>query len=258
MPINIPSWIVFHVPHDSTYIPADIRKQFVLTDKQLSNEILKMTDHHTLDLFTRGIAAQQIVHAKVNRLVVDVERFAEDDMEKMSSIGMGVTYVRTHHGEKLRQKLTDTERNELLGKWYYPHHKALTNAVDKALEKFGKCLVVDCHSFPLYALPFELDQATDRPQFCIGSDAFHTPRPLIENMLKHLQKNNFAVKENSPFAGSLVPMKHYQKDKRVSAVMIEIRRDLYMNEANGEKLPAFEEMASVIQNLLLQISEFRN
>ena len=38
---------------------------------------------------------------------------------------------------------------------------------------------------------------------------------------------------NTPFAGAIVPAKHYKKDERVQAVMIEIRRDLYLNESTG-------------------------
>lgn len=36
---------------------------------------------------------------------------------------------------------------------------------------------------------------------------------------------------NAPFAGTYVPLKHYHHDARVSSVMLEIRRDVYMDEA---------------------------
>ena len=38
------------------------------------------------------------------------------------------------------------------------------------------------------------------------------------------------VKQNTPFADALVPMPFYLKDQRVSSVMIEVRRDTYINE----------------------------
>jgi len=102
---QIPSWFVFHVPHDSTGIPDHIRHQFALSDDVLADELLKMTDHHTLDLFTHFIPAEQIVRAEVSRLVVDVERFADDANEDMARVGMGAVYIRTHSGSLLRHLL---------------------------------------------------------------------------------------------------------------------------------------------------------
>jgi N-formylglutamate amidohydrolase len=87
------------------------------------------------------------VRAEVSRLVVDVERFADDSKETMSAVGMGAVYLRTHKRSTLRHSLSDAERNALISDWYTPHHTALTSKVDMALARFGKCLVVDCHSF---------------------------------------------------------------------------------------------------------------
>jgi phosphosulfolactate phosphohydrolase-like enzyme len=42
-----PEWVIFHVPHDSKVIPAEVRHQFALDDVALMQEIIKMTDHHT-------------------------------------------------------------------------------------------------------------------------------------------------------------------------------------------------------------------
>jgi hypothetical protein len=45
----------------------------------------------------------------------------------------------------------------------------------------------------------------------------------------------------TPFAGALVPMRFYGKDLRVRALMIEVRRGLYMDERSGARGPAFDE-----------------
>jgi len=39
---------------------------------------------------------------------------------------------------------------------------------------------------------------------------------------------------NTPFAGCYVPLKHHGKEPRVSALMVEIRRDIYMVEPGGQ------------------------
>jgi len=40
----------------------------------------------------------------------------------------------------------------------------------------------------------------------------------------------FTTAINHPFAGAMVAQGFYQTDKRVVALMIEVRRDLYMDE----------------------------
>lgn len=248
---QIPGWFVFHVPHDSTWIPDNLRHQFALSDNELADELLKMTDHYTLDLFTAGIPAEQIVRAQVSRLVVDVERFADDSEEAMSSVGMGAVYLRNHKGSALRHPLTDAERNVLIAAWYTPHHNALTTKVEMALARFGKCLVVDCHSFPSMPLPYESEQSPDRPEFCIGTDTFHTPATLADGLKDAFKQAGYSVRKDFPFDGALVPSKFYKQDNRVSSMMIEVRRDLYMDEATGEKSDQFDGIAEVVHRLLI-------
>ena len=85
---EMPPWVIFHIPHDSTVIPSEVRDQFVLNDKDLSREIITMTDHHTYDLIASISSTSQIVKFPVSRLVVDVERFESDCDEYMAARGM--------------------------------------------------------------------------------------------------------------------------------------------------------------------------
>ena len=43
--------MIFHIPHSSTAIPAEVRGSIVLDDVELDAEILAMTDHFTDELF---------------------------------------------------------------------------------------------------------------------------------------------------------------------------------------------------------------
>jgi hypothetical protein len=40
--------------------------------------------------------------------------------------------------------------------------------VSNVATELGRCLIIDCHSFPSVALPYELDQREERADFCIG------------------------------------------------------------------------------------------
>ena len=53
--------------------------------------------------------------------------------------------------------------------------------------------------------------------------------------MKAYEEAGYEVSVDTPFAGSIVPMQFYRQDFRVNSVMIEIRRDLYMDERTGLK-----------------------
>ncbi len=66
----------------------------------------------------------------------------------------------------------------------------------------------------------------------------------------HFEGNGLTVGINYPYSGTLVPSPYYKRDRRVSAVMIEINRKLYMNENTGERNEGFERTKELIRNLL--------
>jgi len=243
-----PPWLVLHVPHDSLVVPDSVRSQFLLDDSELKVELDRMTDHHTLALFADQTSEAQVVRAPVSRLVVDMERFPSDEDEPMAARGMGAVYSLTSHLLPLRRPLVAEEREKLMQDYYHPHHAHLECAVDRALERHGQCLVLDCHSFPSKALPYELaDPASTRPEICIGSDDFHTSPELAEAFFSAFERAGSVVKLNDPFAGALVPNSRFRRDKRVAAIMVEVNRQLYMHEPTGERLPDFHRVAQKIR-----------
>ena len=245
--------IILHIPHASKHIPDKYLKYFTLSKKDLQFELLKMTDHFTDELF--NVLGDNIHQIKfpISRLLVDVERFETDELEPMFKVGMGCIYEKTHDGHSLKN--VEHIKDELINKFYKTHHENFTKIVDAKLKENNKVLIIDCHSFPKHPLPYELNQDIDRPEICIGTDNFHTSEKLKESFGQLFEDLNFTVKYNEPFKGSIVPLKFYNKEIRVQSIMIEVRRDLYMNEQSGEKNEYFVE----IQNKLnLNIYEVLN
>lgn len=108
--VSVP--LIANVPHSSTYIPPSIRKSLLLNDHELEVELLKMTDWFVDDLFSEmsEVGGISVIY-NYSRLVVDPERFEDDEKEKMSSKGMGVIYEQTSDGNKLRAHVpSDEER----------------------------------------------------------------------------------------------------------------------------------------------------
>lgn len=247
--------VVIHIPHSSTHIPQEIRSGIVLDDEQLEDELLKMTDRYTDELFSLPQQKGVTIRFPHSRLVVDPERFGDDMQEPMAKKGMGVIYEQTSRGEVLRRSPTAQERQALLRSYYAPHHKLLEEAVSADLRDHGSCLIIDCHSFSSVPLPHEPDQKANRPEICIGTDSFHTPSELANAAVAAWREQGFTVEKDRPFSGAIVPLPYYKKDKRVVSVMVEVSRALYMDEETGEKNERFREMQKKVQAALESLLE---
>ena len=109
-------------------------------------------------------------------------------------------------------------------------------------------VIIDGHSFSAVPLPYEEDDL--RPDFCIGTDPFHTPKKLLHTCVTFLRGCGFEVAVNRPFSGTIVPVEHLHSDINVDSIMIEINRHLYV-DSNGNKTDMFP----VIQRILAALTD---
>jgi len=239
--------MILHIPHSSFDIPAVHRDQFILDDQALRDEQVLLVDAYTDELFAFPEATT--IRFPYSRLLVDAERFREDADEPMSKIGMGKIYERTALGEALRRELTNAERASLT-KLYDEHHREFYQAVSNELESDQQSLIVDCHSFPNVPLPWTQGKDTPIPDFCVGTDEFHTPAGLSNLCVSTLEKMGYSVAINWPFAGSIVPAPYYQKENRIQSVMIEVNRRLYVEGVSTNKSGRFDDVRQSILELL--------
>jgi N-formylglutamate deformylase len=247
--------VVLHIPHASRRVPAEDRQAIRLDDDALDRELLRMTDAYTDELFPLTPVEAGRVTFPVSRLICDVEHFPSNEDEPMVARGMGVIYTRTSMGAVLRVAPEAVERQSLLDRWYWPHHFKLERMVNDVAARSGGCLIVDCHSFPSVALPYEPDQAPYRADICIGTDAFHTPLPVRDAMVATAEAEGYSVSMDAPFAGALVPLASYRNDRRILSVMIEVNRRLYMDEHSGLKKQDFGQVCGKVGRLVVTAAE---
>ena len=229
--------LLVHLPHDATAIPPDAQADFRLSAEGLRAECLRLTDRHAAALYADGLAPADLIRAEVSRLVVDTERFADDAQEPCAKVGMGATYVRTSDGRPLRA-LTPERRVELMERFYWPHHRALDAAAAARLARFGRCVILDAHSYPTGPLPTQLASGPS-PEIGIGTQPGHTPSTLRDLAVDFFRAHGCSVGVDVPFSGAMVPNACFGLDPRLWSVMIEVRRDLYMDEATGERHAGF-------------------
>ena len=197
--------VIVHVPHAATAIPAQERAGILLDDAALERELVRLTDWHVDRLFswTSSLGATMFVNA-YSRLLVDPERFPEDDRESMARVGQGAVYTRTTDGRQLRE-LAPADRNQLMDAYYWPYTTALADLTDAMVATHGRCLILDCHSFATVPLPSERDQTPGRPDICIGTDPEHTPAGLADVIEAAFVDSGLRVSRDAPFAGAYVP-----------------------------------------------------
>ncbi|BEL07731.1 N-formylglutamate amidohydrolase [Actinoplanes sichuanensis] len=224
LPGDSASPVILHVPHSSRQIVES-----GLFPEIVDEELDHLTDAHT-DLIALGaadLAARRpwIFVNRLSRLVVDPERFLEDEM---LAVGMGPIYTHGHAGRRLRAD--DTSRDAmLLETVFQPYAEAMTTLVGRRLAATGRALVLDVHSYPTARLPYELHGDGPRPPVCLGTDPFHTPESLVAAARAAFGDTGL----DSPFAGCYVPLQYHRREAAVQALMIEIRRDQYMTEPGG-------------------------
>jgi N-formylglutamate amidohydrolase len=240
--------LILHIPHSSAHIPD--YTGYVVSEERINLEILKLTDWHTDDLFSDTEDIKVI--AGFSRVFCDVERFSDDTQEVMAKYGMGVLYAKTDSGEEMR-KVFESFREEILNKYYFPHHQRLSDAVNKELKAHGQSLIVDCHSYSNDPFLRDLNQNTNRPDFCIGTDDYHTPTKLIELSKEFFGKRGYSLGINEPYGGSIVPMEHYQKNPNVHSIMLEINRKLYLESGSNLKHYNYQSIKEIVIHYLVEL-----
>ncbi len=243
--------LILHIPHSSTVIPS-YEGYF---SKKLDEEILKLTDWHTEDLFQSD--SNMNVTAPFSRIFCDVERFSEDEKEIMSKFGMGVLYNKYDDGRDLRV-ISEDLREKILKDYYWPHHKWLTEEVSRQLKEFKTSVIVDCHSFPNTPLNRSLDTRLDRPDFNIGTDKFHTSPSYVKKAKQYFDDLGYTLGVDWPYSGSMVPSAYYKTNKNVRSIMLEVNRKLYLKDGSNIKSDNYKETKEVVQGFLRLIGNIES
>lgn len=238
--------ITLNIPHASLYIPQDIH--FLIPQNEVKQEALLMADLYTDELFEDSLYID-VVKADVSRIVVDTERFTDDKKETASQYGMGVIYTKTHNDIILKQTPSSAEKNHLLEKFYYPHHRRLSESVVKNLSLFNRALIIDLHSYPSNVDIMGIGNKAS-PDICIGFEPFHCDKIILDRIISFCNKNHFSFEFNNPFSGSIVPLQYYRKNNKVKSFMLEIKRSLYMDEQTYAKNKNFDLIKKEISILL--------
>ena len=242
-----PASFLFHIPHASTHFP--FREGFYRPEL-VAGEVDKLTDWYTDRIF--HVEGVDSVKAEFSRVFCDVERFVPDALEPMAAKGMGYYYTKTDNGQHFRH---EGEWKEIvLRDFYRPHHARLTELVRHKLEATGLCCLIDGHSFAEVPFLREIDQRSERPDICLGTQGLHTPAWLVDAVRSVYLEAGYTVELNRPYSGSLVPLEFLDTEPRVQSIMIEVNRRLYLRD--GGAIPgSLERLQGLIRTVTEKILE---
>ena len=240
--------LILHIPHSSVNIP--LFEGYIKDADKIKNELTKLIDWYTDELFYSK--SDIMIIAPFSRIFCDVERFENDEDEIMSKVGMGVLYESCDDGSLLR-KVSLILRSRIIKDYYWKHHNVLLEEVNKQLINDGSCLIVDCHSYPSKPLTRDLDQTANRPDFNIGTDKYHTPQKLIDASIAYFEQRGFSIGVDWPYKGTIVTLAHYQKNKKVNSIMLEVNRKLYLQEPSNDKSEKYNETKKIIGGFIEMI-----
>jgi N-formylglutamate amidohydrolase len=136
---------------------------------------------------------------------------------------------------------------ERIERLYHPFHQALANLLQETRAKFGRAILIDCHSMPSASTD---PTAGQRPHFVLGDRFGVACDPRLTRFVRDtLQSYGYTVQLNRPYAGGFIT-EHYGKPvSGIEALQIEINRGLYLNEGSLEKASGFGALQTALSQL---------
>ncbi len=248
--------LVFASPHSGCSYPAT----FIAASPLDISALRKSEDCYVDELFSDVTdLGAPMVRALLPRAYLDVNRepyeldpdmfdgplppFVNSSSARVAA-GLGtVARIVATRREIYRNKLTFADVERRLSEFYRPYHRALRMMINRARDRFGFCVLVDCHSMPSSGLPLDTDSSPQRVDMVLGDRSGLSCHPLITDVLdERLRGMGYRVLRNNPYAGGFTTQHYGDPANGVHTVQIEINRALYMDEATLQRRAGFAKL----------------
>ena len=216
------SKFIIHIPHSSLKVPKEFRGRLLVDDEYFEKENIFMSDYKIDEFIPKDYP--NIVKFNYSRMFCDVERYLDDSKEEMSKYGMGAIYTRDSNNKKFI-KLNKEYRQFVIDNYYKKHHNNLDLMVEKLLNKYNDCFIIDLHSFSDEFVN-KMFNKNNNPDICIGINKSNYDIDLLEKTINHFSSYGYSVMINYPYSGSIISNKY----PSVKSIMIEVNKRVYSND----------------------------
>ena len=250
--------LVFASPHSGCSYPAG----FIAASPLDLSALRKSEDCYVDELFSDvNELGAPMVRALLPRAYLDVNRepyeldpdmfdgplppFVNSSSARVAA-GLGtVARIVATRREIYRHKLSFGDVEKRLSEFYRPYHRALRMMINRARDRFGFCVLVDCHSMPSSGLPLDADSSPQRVDIVLGDRSGLSCHPLITDVIDESMRTlGYRVLRNNPYAGGFTTQHYGDPANGVHTVQIEINRALYMDEATLQRRAGFAKLRS--------------
>ncbi len=188
--------------------------------------------------------------------VDDLPHFANvHSLRVISGLGT-IARVVSDGAEIYRDKLRFADALERVEQLYRPYHAALKSMIETTRDRFGACLLLDCHSMPS---KFATERWTGGPPKVdvILGDRFGTSCSphIVAHVERELAHRGYSAARNDPFAGGYCTEHYGDPKKNVHALQIEINRALYMDEESLERRSGLKSLCEDMKEIVASFEE---
>jgi N-formylglutamate amidohydrolase len=260
-PRELTSPLVFSSPHSGRVYPA----RFLAAARLDAAALRRSEDAYVDELFaSAGEVGAPLLRAHFPRAYLDLNRepyeldpklfegrlpeFANTRSLRVAA-GLGtIPRVVADAREIYAGRIPIDEALRRIEALYKPYHAMLRGLMERAQERFGVAILVDCHSMPSSSArePSLAGRGDKRRlDFVIGDRYGASAAPgLVEGVEERLRARGHQIQRNRPYAGGFITEHFGRPAAGWHAIQIEVSRGLYMDEATLEKGPRFAAIAA--------------
>lgn len=263
---NVEFPLVLTVPHSGQYFPPEFLKNV-----QSDVNTLRRNEDLFVDELLQGAvdAGIPLLKMEISRAFVDLNRnkleldpamyfnYPQNQemlFDKHSRAGLGVIHRINYKRENLYAGLLDyNEVQERLRNIYDVYHEKLQQIIDSALQKFGFCLVLDCHSMPSKICSIIDDRSGI--DICLGNLFSQScPQEMSDYLAGQFWNKNYNVEFNCPYSGAYITFNYCQPRQKTYTLQLEVNRGLYANEDMLEKSDNFAAVATDVSESIMALA----
>ena len=170
-------------------------------------------------------------------------------------VGLGTIARIVATGEDIyARKLRLGDAMARIERLYRPYHRALRQLVAATRERFGACLLVDCHSMPSGLAPGDRARRA-RTDIVLGDCHGTACHPIVmETAHRILTAKGYAVARNTPYAGGFTTAHYGKPAAGTHCLQIEISRALYMDERTFERKPFLARLVADMRDVTVSLA----
>ncbi len=247
--------LMLSFPPSGSIYPDDFRFRSDLAFEQIDHPCDKYVDElfaeaRTLDLSTlKGNFPRAYVDVNRHQHDIDVDMLELEEGQKWygrllpGSVMVGATlfWSKANQIPIYDRKLSQDEVKSRLARCFTPYHQTMTSMIHRLHQQYGEVYLVDCHSMTQFDT--RMRGGKQRPEVDIGTRNGHSCAPdLADELVRLFQERGYQAGCDKRFIGGEITLRYGWPEIEQHALQIELRRDIYMNEATRARNENFTQV----------------